>query len=36
MSELPIYNCHVHTFTTRQVPRDFLKITFWVQGTLSR
>jgi len=26
MTELPIYNCHIHTFTTRQVPRDFLKL----------
>jgi len=26
MSELPIYNCHIHTFTTRHVPRDFLKL----------
>jgi uncharacterized protein len=26
MSDLTIYNCHCHTFTTRHVPRDFLKL----------
>jgi predicted TIM-barrel fold metal-dependent hydrolase len=26
MSELPIYNCHIHTFTTRHVPRYFVSI----------
>jgi predicted TIM-barrel fold metal-dependent hydrolase len=35
MIELPIYNCHIHTFTTRNVPPDLLKVyagPFW--GTL--
>lgn len=25
-SELPIYNCHIHTFTNQHVPRHFLKM----------
>ena len=29
MVEPEIYNCHIHTFTTRHVPRDFLKIIFY-------
>ena len=26
MTDLPIYNCHIHTFTTKHVPRNFLKL----------
>jgi len=26
MSDLTIYNCHTHTFTTRHAPRQFLKL----------
>ena len=28
MSDLPIYNCHIHTFTTRHVPRQLLKLAW--------
>ena len=26
MESWPIYNCHIHTFTVRHVPRDFLPL----------
>ena len=26
MPELPIYNCHIHTFTSQHVPKNFLKL----------
>lgn len=28
MADLPIYNCHIHTFTIRHAPRHFLKLVF--------
>ena len=35
MSEPTIYNCHMHVFTTQNVPRLFLKLQFGpVFGTL--
>lgn len=28
MSDLPIFNCHIHAFTDRDVPENFLKMEF--------
>jgi len=38
MADLPIYNCHIHTFTDKSAPPDILKLQFGdvLGGILSR